>query len=439
MSSGPSGGNGAMKRDPHLRMHCVNVYVRNQDRSMKFYLEKLGFHLAFDTRLQGGERWLAVAPPDGSTLLALVTPSATSPTYKLIGRSTNVVFITEDVTSKYFEWSKRGVVFSHTPRLRRIQYRREERAGATAAPAAAAPANASHDAPMLGEVENIWGSVYTRFRDVDGNSFSLVSFDEISQALDAQRRAAAEKLEKEKRVARELEIAKEVQARLFPQKRPAVDSLDYAGLCLQARQVGGDYYDFLNLGPKRLGMVIGDVVGKGIAAALLMANLQAILRSQCAIAMDRPLDVLRAVNRLFCESTLEGGFATLFFAEYDESTRRLRYVNCGHLCALLLRGDEKVERLDATGTVLGLFEKWDCEMGERTIESGDIFALYTDGITESFDANDEEFGEERLLVSLRKHRDLGAHEAIDAVVSEVGKFSPSEQRDDITMIVAKCR
>jgi serine phosphatase RsbU (regulator of sigma subunit) len=428
------------KTDPHLRMHCVNVYVRNQDRSLKFYLEKLGFHLAFDTRLQAGERWVAVAPPDGSTLLALVTPSATSPLYKLIGRSTNVVFITEDVTSKYFEWSKRGVVFSHTPRLRRIQYRREERDATTkAADGAAKSQDGVSAAPMLGEHENIWGSVYTRFRDLDGNSFSLVSFDEISQALETQRRAAAEKLENEKRVARELQIATEVQARLFPQKRPAVDSLDYAGVCLQARQVGGDYYDFLDLGPRRLGLVIGDVVGKGIAAALLMANLQAILRSQCAIALDRPQDVLRAVNRLFCESTLEGGFATLFFAEYDEPTRRLRYVNCGHLCALLLRADDEVERLDATGTVLGLFEKWDCEMGERTIESGDIFALYTDGITESFDASDEEFGEERLLLTLRKHRDLCAREAIDAVVAEVGKFSPSEQRDDITMIVAKSR
>jgi serine phosphatase RsbU (regulator of sigma subunit)/catechol 2,3-dioxygenase-like lactoylglutathione lyase family enzyme len=430
MSSGADGS--GLKRDPHLRMHCVNVYVRNQDRSLKFYLEQLGFHLAFDTRLQAGERWVAVAPPDGSTLLALVTPSATSPLYKLIGRSTNVVFITEDVTSKYFEWSKRGVVFSHTPRLRRIQYRREE--GETTK-----SANAAHDAPMLGEHENIWGGVYTRFRDVDGNSFSLVSFDEISQALETQRRAAAEKLENDRRVARELQIATEVQARLFPQKRPAIESLDYAGVCQQARQVGGDYYDFLDLGPKRLGMVIGDVVGKGIAAALLMANLQAILRSQCAIALDRPQDVLRAVNRLFCESTLEGGFATLFFAEFDEPTRRLRYVNCGHLCALLLRGNGEVDRLDATGTVLGLFEKWDCEMGERTIESGDIFALYTDGITESFDANDEEFGEERLLATLRTHRDLCAREAIDAVVGEVGKFSPSEQRDDITMIVAKCR
>ena len=427
-------------------MHCVNVYVRNQDRSLKFYLDQLGFHLAFDTRLQSGERWVAVAPPDGSTLLSLITPSATSPLYKLIGRSTNVVFITEDVTAKYFEWSKRGVVFSHTPRLRRIQYRREERGTEEqetqtgrggSAPAKALPAPLG--APMLGEHENIWGGVYTRFRDMDGNSFSLVSFDEITQALETQRRAVAEKLEQERRAARELEIAKEVQARLFPQKRPPVESLEYAGVCIQARQVGGDYYDFLDLGPGRLGMVIGDVVGKGIAAALLMANLQANLRSQCAIAQDRPQDVLRAVNRLFCENTPDGGFATLFFAEYEERTRRLRYVNCGHLCALLLRADDEVERLDATGTVLGLFEQWDCEMGERTIGSGDIFALYTDGITESFDANDEEFGEERLLVTLRGQRGVCAREAIDAVVAEVGRFSPSEQRDDITMIVAKCR
>src|SRR5262249_34665634 len=130
MSGGPV--SGALKRDQHFRMHCVQVYVRNQELSLKIYLDQLGFHLALYKGVQGGERWVAVAPPDGTTLLSLVTPSATSPLYKLIGRSTNVVFITEDVTSKYFEWSKRGVVFSHTPRLRRIQYKRGERAGAGA-------------------------------------------------------------------------------------------------------------------------------------------------------------------------------------------------------------------------------------------------------------------------------------------------------------------
>ena len=419
---------------PYLRMHCVNVYVRDQDRSLRFYLERLGFHLAFDTRLQTGERWVAVAPPDGTAILALVPAKPDSPQYKLIGRSTQVVFITEDVTAKYQEWSKRGVKFSHTPRLKRIQFQRETRA------ISREPLAPHSDAsPMLGEHASIWGGVFTRFRDVDGNSFSLVSFDEVTLAVEAQRRNVAEKLELEKRAARELEIAKEVQARLFPQKSPIIPSLDYAGICIQARQVGGDYYDFLDLGPQRLGLVIGDVVGKGIAAALLMANLQANLRSQCAIALDRPQDVLRAVNRLFCENTPVGGFATLFFAEFEQETGRLRYVNCGHLCGLILRGNDAVERLDATGTVLGLFEDWDCEMGERRICSGDTLALYTDGITEAFNNAEEEFGEERLVAALRKHGACCSRELLEAIVDEVRGFSPREQRDDITMIVAKCR
>jgi serine phosphatase RsbU (regulator of sigma subunit) len=281
--------------------------------------------------------------------------------------------------------------------------------------------------------------VFTRFRDVDGNIFSLVSFDEVTHGVEAQRRVMQEKQESERRAARELEIAKEVQWRLFPQKLPVVESMEYAGLCLQARQVGGDYYDFIDLGPQRLGLVIGDVVGKGIAAALLMANLQANLRSQCAIALDQPRSMLRAVNRLFCENTPDGGFATLFFAEYDDRTRRLRYVNCGHLCTLLLRRDGEVERLDATATVLGLFQEWDCETGERTLRSGDTIALYTDGITEAFNGADEEFGEDRLVAALRENRERSPQELMDAVVGEVRLHSPHEQRDDITMIVAKCR
>src|SRR5207248_5979412 len=117
-----------------------------------------------------------------------------------------------------------------------------------------------------------------------------------------------------------------------------------------ARQVGGDYYDFLNLGQERLGLVIGDIAGKGIAAALLMANLQANLRSQCAIALDEPQRFLRSVNRLFYENTIDSAYATLLFAEYDDKSRRLRYVNCGHLCGLLFRGGDGLERLDSTCT-----------------------------------------------------------------------------------------
>jgi serine phosphatase RsbU (regulator of sigma subunit) len=418
------------KAGPHLRMHCVNVYVRDQDRSLRFYLDQLGFHLAFDAKLQDGERWVAVSPPDGMAVLALVAPKPESMQFKLIGRSTQVVFVTEDVAAKFVEWSRRGVKFLHTPRLRRIKYHSD---------AQPQSARQSSDASMLlGEGSNIWGGVFTRFRDVDGNTFSLVSFDEVTHAVEAQRRAIQEKQEAERRTVRELEIAMEVQARLFPQKRPVVKSLEYAGLCLQARQVGGDYYDFIDLGPERLGLVVGDVVGKGIAAALLMANLQANLRSQCAIALDQPQNMLRAVNRLFCENTPDGGFATLFFAEYNEKSRRLRYANCGHLCALLLRRDGEVDRLDATATVLGLFHDWDCQTGERTLLPGDTIALYTDGITEAFNEADEEFGEERLVAALQNNRNLCCSDLLNAVVNEVRLHSPHEQRDDITMIVARC-
>jgi serine phosphatase RsbU (regulator of sigma subunit) len=405
----------------------VNIFVRDQDRSLRFYLDQLGFHLAFDAKLQSGERWVAVTPPDGTAILALIEPKPSSQEYKLIGRATQVVFITEHVAAKFQEWARRGVRFLTTPRLRRIKYDPETQA-----------AHAG-DAMLLGEQTPIWGGVFARFRDIDGNSFSLVSFDEVTQSVEAQRRSVAAKLESERRATRELEIAKEVQARLFPQTQPGLRTLDYAGVCIQARQVGGDYYDFLDLGPERLGLVIGDISGKGIAAALLMANLQANLRSQCAIALDQPQRLLRAVNQLFCENTPDGAFATLFFAEYDDREGRLRYANCGHLCGLLLRSDGSVERLDSTGTVLGIFKKWDCAIGERQLGPGDTLALYTDGITEAFDGRGEEFGEERLIEVLQRNRELCSQDLLAAIVAEVRKYSPQEQNDDITLIVGKCR
>ena len=285
----------------------------------------------------------------------------------------------------------------------------------------------------------IWGGVFTRFKDLDGNSFSLVSFDEVTHAVEAQRRALAERLDTERRAAQEIEIAKQVQARLFPQSQPPLKTLEYAGLCMQARKVGGDYYDFLNLGGDRLGFVIGDISGKGIAAALLMANLQANLRSQCAIALDQPQRLLCSVNQLFCDNTPDGSFATLFFAEYDDTASRLRYANCGHLPALLLHSDDTVERLEATATVLGIFKDWNCEIGECQLLPGDTLALYTDGITESYNADDEQFGEQRLIEALERHRELPSQAALAAIVDEVRRFSPHEQHDDITLIIAKHR
>jgi serine phosphatase RsbU (regulator of sigma subunit) len=185
-------------------------------------------------------------------------------------------------------------------------------------------------------------------------------------------------------------------------------------------------------------LVIADISGKGIAAALLMANLQANLRSQCAIALDEPVRLLRSVNQLFYENTNESSYATLFFAEYDSRTRHLRYANCGHLAPIVLHGGA-VERLDSTATVVGLFREWDCEIAERSLAPGDTLALYTDGVTESFNEAAEEFGEERLIAALERERQAPAESAIASVVDELRRFSPREQHDDITLIVAKCR
>jgi serine phosphatase RsbU (regulator of sigma subunit)/predicted enzyme related to lactoylglutathione lyase len=412
-------------RQLHLRIHAINIYVRDQDQSLRFYVDQLGFSLVGDVRFGSGQRWVAVAPPDGSAVLSLVAPKPDSKECMLIGRHTQVVFVTEDVTAKFHEWRGRGVRFQYTPRLKRIKYERQT-------------ASTPDHALAPGE-QPLWGGVFTHFKDLDGNLFALVSLDEESRAVEAQRRVAAARLESERRAVHELEIAKQVQTRLFPQTLPSLTTLDYSGICVQARQVGGDYFDFLDLGRQRVGFVVGDISGKGIAAALLMANLQANLRSQCAIALDQPQRFLQSVNRLFYENSADSSYATLFFAEYDDGARRLRYVNCGHLSALLFRCDGTLERLDSTSTVLGLFREWDCSTAERPLYPGDTFALYTDGITESFNHAGEEFGEHRLIDSLRRCCGQPSPALVASIVDDVRKFSPHEQSDDMTLIVGRCR
>ena len=365
-----------------------------------------------DTRSAHGDCLLAVAPPDGTAILALVAPKAGSEEAKLIGRATGITFLTEDVRGKCEEWEKRGVVFPQLPQM-----------GAS-------------------------GEMFATFTDLDGNTFLLTEDGNAIQEIEEQRRAHAERLEAERLAALELENAREVQARLFPQTQPELATLEYAGLCMQARSVGGDYYDFLELGRERYGLVIGDISGKGTAAALLMANLQAHLRNLCTtyssrpytpLAIGQPMRLLQAVNRLFCENTSDRAFATLLFAEYDDATRRLRYANCGHLPALLLRHDDTLERLNPTSTVVGLFKQWDCSLGENELRAGDTLVFYTDGVTESFNEEREQFGEERLVAAMRRHRELPSSALLRSLVEEVRQFSPHRQHDDITVIAAKCR
>lgn len=282
--------------------------------------------------------------------------------------------------------------------------------------------------------------MFTHFIDPDGNSFALTGFDEVTREIEEQRRRIAERLQAEQRVTFELEIAKQVQARLFPQAPPSIQTLELSGICMQAREVGGDYFDFLDLGNGDFAIVTADIAGKGMAAALLMANLQANLRIQCEMASHHSREqLLQAVNQVFYKNSTESAYATMFFAEYNDGARRLRYANCGHLPALLLRRDGTLERLGSTATVVGLFPEWECAAEERTLCEGDTLAIYTDGVTEAFNETGDDFGEARLIESLRRHCQLPPHEAVSAIVNAVRRFSPQEQSDDITLIVARCR
>ena len=401
-ASSPAGPAVPITREaPYLRLLCVNIFVKDQDRSLRFYVDQLGFKLVVDESYESGDRWVAVAPPDGSTVLALVCPKRKSDEFKLIGKSKHAVLVTENVIAKYEEWQDRGVQFHHPPQA------------------------------------TLWGGIFTRFDDVDGNSFALVGRDDFVREIEAQRRAAAEKLEAERRTAQELEIAKQVQARLFPQKLPNLKTLECAGICIQAREVGGDYYDFLDLGRERIGLIIGDTSGKGIGAALLMANLQANLRSQSAMASLQPQRFVESVNQLFFENTTDSAYATLFFAEYDDKSGRLRYANCGHYPPIIVRKNGDVERLGSTGTVLGLFPKCECLIEESHLSPGDLLTLFTDGITEAFNDKEEEFGEDRLTDILRRNRGSSSEKILQAVVDKVRNFSQDERHDDITLIIAK--
>jgi phosphoserine phosphatase RsbU/P len=389
---------------PFLRLHLVHIPIGNYDQSLQFYRDQLGFRVAIDANLPSGERWIVVIPPDGSAGLALVKVSEDSPTHIPKGAQTGITFITENIIGQYEEWSGRNVHFTQPP------------------------------------LSPVWGAGKARFavfEDLDGNKFILLEFDEATRALEAERRAATEKKEAERRAAYDVAIAKEVQSRLFPQRLPPLKKLTYAGICIPARGVGGDYYDYLDFGSGRLGLVVGDVAGKGIAAALLMANLQANLRSQYAIALNDLERLLKSVNRLFFETTSDTSYATLFFAEYHDDSGQLRYANCGHLPPLLLHRDGSIDRLSSTCTVLGIFSDWEFSMADIQLAQGDTLVLYTDGVTEAQSDEGEEFGEERLARLLREHASLPAPALLQATVDAVQKFSGREQEDDITLVVAR--
>jgi sigma-B regulation protein RsbU (phosphoserine phosphatase) len=248
----------------------------------------------------------------------------------------------------------------------------------------------------------------------------------------------AERLEVERRATREMHIARDVQDRLLPQALPKLESLEVAARCIQARAVGGDFYDVLDLGRGRVGLALADVSGKGIPAALLMANLQAHLRGQLGLAPEDPVECLRRINRMLWSSTDPGRFATLFLGVYDDAARRLTYVNCGHNPPAWLRRDGSVAALGATATVIGAFEDWTCSADVVQLAPGDLLAIYSDGLTEAT-RGAEQFGEPRLIAALRAAAGSPVERIVEGTLQEVQSFCSAGSTDDLTLLIARVR
>jgi sigma-B regulation protein RsbU (phosphoserine phosphatase) len=254
--------------------------------------------------------------------------------------------------------------------------------------------------------------------------------------------AIAVEISRREKLNREIEIAREVQERLFPQRLPEIAGLDYFGRCRTALGVGGDYYDFLALPDGKLGVALGDVSGKGIAAALTMASLQASLRADAMRAGNDIASLITRVNAMLYDASTEDRYATLFYAQYDPATHRLSYVNAGHCPPILLRSAAKrgaVERLDqAGGTVVGLLPECTYEQAEVSLAPGDLLVIYTDGFSEAMNPDLTEWGEERLIQAIATCNGLRARDSITRTMQAADAFAAgAPQSDDMTLVILR--
>src|SRR5580700_642676 len=258
---------------------------------------------------------------------------------------------------------------------------------------------------------------------------------EVARLTTAMGRETAQR----ERMNRELEIAREVQEHLFPQRLPVVPGLEYSGHCRPAREVGGDYYDFLELPHGRFGIAIGDVSGKGVGAALMMASLEASLRALAGVVED-PAALMERVNGLVYQASASNRFATLFYAQYYPASRRLSYVNAGHNPPVVLRnsaGSCQVLRLETGGPVVGLMPHR-YQRGVFSLEVADLVVLFTDGVSESMNARYEEWGEERLIEFAKTCHGLSALEVTRRILGAAQAFAAgAPQHDDMTLVVLR--
>ena len=231
----------------------------------------------------------------------------------------------------------------------------------------------------------------------------------------------------------EITAAHEIQAHLLPREIPQVKGFQISCTWQPARTVSGDYFDVLAIAPGQVAVCLADISGKGLAAALLMANLQAAVRA-LAPSMAEPGALCRKLNELLCDSIAPGKFATLFYGVIDNTTLTLHFENAGHCPPIVLRGDSAIQLTDG-GTVLGLFRAAEYEARSFALQSGDCLLLTTDGITEAADESDDEFGTDRVTASARAARNRGAHGIRTRILEDVTLFCNGNFHDDASLMV----
>jgi serine phosphatase RsbU (regulator of sigma subunit) len=248
-------------------------------------------------------------------------------------------------------------------------------------------------------------------------------------------RLIAEVLDK-RRLDSDLALARDVMEDLLPRATPALIGFDIAGAHESSLAVGGDYYEFIRLPEDRWGVVIADVVGKGIAAALLVAAIRASIASLVGHELAVRA-IMRRANRFFHESVEEGRYVTLFYMVFDVPARSLLYVNAGHVPPVLVRATGEVELLEEGGVPLGLFQAPRYFEGHATLAPGDVVGLYTDGIVEQTNPDGEEYGSSRLITTLREAGEAGATELCSRVMQDVHRFGAGRQTDDRTLVIIR--
>ncbi|MFH1861837.1 MAG: PP2C family protein-serine/threonine phosphatase, partial [bacterium] len=232
----------------------------------------------------------------------------------------------------------------------------------------------------------------------------------------------------------ELEAARAIQLRLLPETMPQLPGFQIAAASKPAKQVGGDYYDFLLLPNGQMGLAVGDVSGKGMPAALLMANLQASLRTLIEVDLP-PSELIRRLNRVLHASSAPEMFATFFYGQLDRASAELTYVNAGHNPPLIC-GNGRLEPLSEGGLILGILPDGIYQQGFCTLHSRELLVLYSDGITEAMNSTGEEFGEQRLIRLLENHCQQDADSVLRATLQSVEEFCSIPQ-DDVTLMIIK--